>query len=142
MKKKNYMSKPIYTLASVHVKFWDFKLVSTKTHSSPNIWKNKFEVSKIYMNACKCIYKFWHFSSWFFHVLFKNLSNIFMILYDFPCFSQDLECFIKFKKYIYMFFNDFDEFFKTFQDFSRIFKNFHEFSWFFSTFNFLPFYHD
>ena len=42
--------------------------------------ENKFEVSKIYMNACMCIYKFCQikkYFSWFFmifHVLFKILK--------------------------------------------------------------------
>ena len=61
---------------------------------------NKFEVSKIYMTACMCIYKFCQIKEYLFmifSVLFKNLKDIFMILHDFSSFIQDLECFIIFK---------------------------------------------
>ena len=103
-------------------------------------YKNKFEVSKIYLTACMCIYKFC-----------KTKEYLFMIFF---CFIQNLECFIIFilikihvllhsKKYnqdfsrFFMFIQDlewhscfiidFHEIFKIFQDYLCFIK---DFEWF------------
>ena len=99
-------------------------------------WKNYFKTSlksQKFTWPLACVYisfvKLKNICSWFFSVLFKNLKDISMILHDFLCFIQDLECSIIFKK-ISMFYYILKNIFKIFEDFSCLIQDLEQHSWF------------
>ena len=105
--------------------------------------QNKFEVSKIYMTACMCIYKFcqtkkylfmiffcfiqkpegyFYDSSWFF--MFYSRSWMFYYMY-----LKKYSCFITLKKNIFKIFQDFSRFFMFYSRSWTTFMFYHWFSW-------------
>ena len=64
--------------------------------------KNKFEVSKIYMTACMCIYKFCQIKRYLFMIFSCFIQKSEGYIHDSLCFIQDLECFITFKKNVHI----------------------------------------
>ena len=71
---------------------WRIKYETNLSKYCQNIVKNKFEVSKIYMTACTCLYKFYQikkyfnyiqlyrFHNFFFHISYPRISWFFPVL--------------------------------------------------------------
>ena len=112
-----------------------FRLLVHLTRDLCQAEKNKFEVSKIYMTACMCIYKFcqtkeylfmiffcfiqkpegyFYDSSWFF--MFYSRSWMFYYMY-----IKNIHVLLHLKKYI----SDFSRFFQIFHVLFKILNNIH-----------------
>ena len=103
---------------------------SLKSNLSHNDRINKFEVSKIYMTACMCIYKFCQIKKYMFMIFFYSKTQM-IFVWIFMIFHVLLH----FLKKIFMFYYDFKKiysiFFRIFQDFLSFIK---DLEWCFITF--------
>ena len=94
--------------------------------------KNKFEVSKIYMTACICLYKFCQIKEYFLMIFSCFIQKIEWYFYDSSWFfmfysrSWMMFCYILLKKYscFTMILMNFSRFFKIFHVLFKILNNF------------------
>ena len=82
---------------------------------------NKFEVSKIYMTACMCIYKFCQIKKYMFMIFFYSKTQM-IFVWIFMIFHVLLHFLKKIFMFYYVFKKVYSRFFRIFQDISRFFK--------------------
>ena len=83
--------------------------------------KNKFEVSKIYMTACMCIYKFCQIKKYMLMIFFCSKTQM-IFVWIFMIFHVLLHFLKKIFMFYYVFKKVYSRFFRIFQDISRFFK--------------------